>query len=305
MDGTSEEQKNTTINNKSDPDCKIETKITDNIQVTTKKVEKQNVELNQCKKCNKYFKGNGNFWTHEKYICGKEKTLKCSQCDKRFHTRNRVINHLKFVHKLISELNYDNFVVQITEKNTNKEMIKIQPENQVEKNFKCEFCSYKTHIKRYLTDHAKKRHNISAKLFFSKKIIAPKESEEGAAEIRTPEKKMETSESKITSKNSNLMEQKGNVFNFDENTPLKVVKREILIRKKRYVLCKETIFKPAVCLQFIFIFFLFFSAQSATKIHTNGKKIQDQEKVFKTKSIPLPTWTVMHNDILKVKIYLF
>ena len=305
MDDTNEEQKNTTINNKSDPDCKIETKITDNKQVTTKKVEKQNVELNQCKKCNKYFKGNGNFWTHEKYICGKEKTLKCSQCDKRFHTRNRVITHVKFVHKLISELNYDNFVVQITEQNTAKELIKIQPENQVEKIFRCECCSYKTHIKRYLTDHAKKRHNISAKLFFSKKIIAPKESEKGAADIRTPEKKLETSESKITSKNSHLMEQKGNVFNFDENTPLKVVKREILIRKKRYVLCKKAIFKPAVCLQFIFIFFLFFSAQSATKVHTNGKKIQDQEKVFKTKSMPLPTWTVMHNDILKVKIYLF
>ena len=277
MDGTSEEQKNTTINNKSDPDCKIETKITDNKQVTTKKVEKQNVELNQCKKCNKYFKGNGNFWTHEKYICGKEKTLKCSQCDKRFHTRNRVINHLKFVHKLISELNYDNFVVQITEKNTTKEMIKIQPENQVEKNFKCEFCSYKTHIKRYLTDHAKKRHNISAKLFFSKKIIAPKESEEGAAEIRTPEKKMETSESKITSKNSNLMEQKGNVFNFDENTPLKVVKREILIRKKRYVLCKETIFKPAVCLQFTFIYLFCFLA------HNLQQRSIPMVKKFKTK----------------------
>ena len=271
MDDTNEEQKNTLINNKSDLDCKIETKITDNIQVTTKKVEKQNVELNHCKKCNKYFKGNGNFWTHEKYICGKEKTLKCSQCDKRFHTRNRVINHLKFVHKLISELNYDNFVVQITEKNTTKEMIKIQPENHIEKNFKCEFCSYKTHIKRYLTDHAKKRHNISAKLFFSKKIIAPKESEEGAAEIRTPEKKMETSESKITSKNSNLMEQKGNVFNFDENTPLKVVKREILIRKKRYVLCKETIFKPAVCLQFTFIYFCFLAHNLVKKFKTKKK----------------------------------
>ena len=134
-------------------------------------------------------------------------------------------------------INYDKFVVQIEtndkkmDKNT-EEMFQIQPENHVEKKFKCEFCAYKTHIKRYLTDHAKKRHNISSKLF-SKKIVPKEESEKSGVKIGNPDNVFEKTESKMTSETSNDPVQKENLFNFDENLSLKDVKREISIRKKR------------------------------------------------------------------------
>ena len=44
-----------------------------------------------------------------------------------------------------------------------------------EKNFKCEFCPYKTHIKRYLADHSYRRHKIPFKISSKKYAIAIKQ----------------------------------------------------------------------------------------------------------------------------------
>ena len=119
-------------------------------------------EKSKCPKCLKVYKNRGSLSAHLRKDCGKEREYHCAECSYSARRKNHLETHILYKHRISKDdpPAYRCGSCQKTYKNPKSLENHIRYYCGAEAQYKCSFCSYKTHREISLKSHLNLRHNV-------------------------------------------------------------------------------------------------------------------------------------------------
>lgn len=110
-----------------------------------------------CLKCGKRYVTKGALGRHLRFVCNLEPKYNCPKCDFKSHFEFGVTNHLKMC-KGVSKFSHDKFICKTCGKRYFNELSltsHIRYKCGKDPQFKCQYCSFKSHFNYNVTRHMK------------------------------------------------------------------------------------------------------------------------------------------------------